>query len=121
MSQSSILRRSLAIFFIGGGINHFVSERFYTAIVPRSLPYKREIVQISGVAEVAGGVGVLIPGTRKLAGKCLIALLLAVYPANIQMAFNPDRYKQLPPWALWARLPLQFVFIAWSWAATQRD
>jgi uncharacterized membrane protein len=100
---------------------HFTHEKFYTAIVPKSLPNPKALVQISGVAELAGAVGVLIPGTRKLAGKGLIALLIAVYPANISMALNPEKFKQFPAWALWARLPLQFAAIAMVWRGTQRS
>lgn len=100
---------------------HFTHEKFYTAIVPRSLPNPKALVQISGVAEIAGAVGVVIPGTRKLAGKGLIALLIAVFPANIQMAVNAERYKQFPAWALWARLPLQFAAIALVWRGTHRS
>lgn len=113
-------RIGTALLFFGSGVMHFTHEKFYTSIVPRSLPKRKLLVQISGVAELAGAVGVLIPGTRKLAGKGLIALLIAVYPANIQMALNPDRYKQFPAWALWARLPLQFAAMALVWRGSQR-
>jgi uncharacterized membrane protein len=109
------------LLFLGSGIMHFTHEKFYTAIVPKSLPNPKLLVQVSGVAEVAGAVGILIPGTRKLAGKGLIALLIAVYPANIQMAVNAERYKQFPAWALWARLPLQFLAIAMVWRASHRS
>jgi len=114
-------RIGTALLFLGSGVMHFTHEKFYTAIVPKSLPNPKALVQISGVAEIAGAVGVMIPGTRKLAGKGLIALLIAVYPANIQMAMNADRYKQFPAWALWARLPLQFAAIALVWRGSQRS
>ena len=113
-------RIATALIFLTTGILHFTHEKFFVAIVPKSLPNPKALVQISGVAELAGAVGVLIPGTRKLAGKGLIALLIAVYPANIQMAVNADRYKQVPAWALWARLPLQFAAIALVWRGSQR-
>lgn len=111
----------LGMFFITAGVGHFVAPKFYEAIVPEALPNKKEIVQVSGVAEVAGGIGVLSRRTRGLAGKGLIALLLAVYPANINMAVNPKRFNRFPAWALWARLPLQFLAIAWVWGATMRE
>ena len=114
-------RVGTALLFLGSGIMHFTHEKFYTAIVPKSLPNPKALVQISGVAEIAGGVGVLIPSTRKLAGKGLIALLIAVFPANISMALNPERFKQFPAWALWARLPLQFAAIALVWRGSQRS
>lgn len=103
------------------GTLHFVAEKFFTAIVPRGLPNPRLLVHISGVAEFLGGVGVLIPSTRKHAGRGLLVLLLAVFPANINMAVNAERFKQFPAWALWARLPLQFAIIAQVWLATQRE
>jgi uncharacterized membrane protein len=105
--------------FIFTGIMHFVIEKFFTSIVPKSLPNPKAIVYVSGVAEIAGGVGVLIPQTRRLAGKGLIALLLAVFPANINMAINSERFSRFPAWGLWARLPLQFAAIAQVWKATQ--
>jgi uncharacterized membrane protein len=114
------LQLSTALTYMVSGALHFVIERFYTAIVPKSLPNPKAIVYISGVAEFLGGVGVLFPKTRNLAGKGLIALLIAVFPANINMALNPKRFNQFPGWALWARLPLQFAFIGEVWAATQR-
>lgn len=114
------LHKSVAALFLTSGTLHFVTEKFFVAIVPRGLPKPRLLVQVSGAAELAGAAGVLIPRTRRLAGKGLIALLVAVFPANVNMAVNAERFKQVPAWALWARLPLQFVAIAWVWAATQR-
>jgi uncharacterized membrane protein len=114
------LQVATAITFMFTGQAHFTMEKFFTAIVPKSLPNPRALVYVSGVAEFLGGVGVLIPRTRNLAGKGLIALLIAVFPANINMAVNSERFKQFPAWALWARLPLQFAIIAQVWAATQR-
>jgi uncharacterized membrane protein len=82
-----------------------------------------ELVAVSGVAEIAGGLAVLHGRTRPLARWWLIALLLAVFPANIHMAINPEQIRGLdldsvPRWALWARLPLQAAAIAWVWRAT---
>lgn len=114
-------RFGTAAIFTTTGILHFTHEKFFTAIVPKSLPNPKALVQISGVAELAGAVGVLIPSTRRLAGKGLIALLIAVFPANVNMALNPDRFKQFPAWALWARLPLQFAAIALVWRGSQRS
>lgn len=114
------LQIATAITFMTTGSLHFIAEKFFVAIVPKSLPNPKALVYISGVAEFAGGVGVLIPKTRKLSGKGLILLLLAVFPANVSMALNPQRFKQFPAWGLWARLPLQFAIIGQVWAATQR-
>ncbi len=113
-------RRLLAVFFIGGGVNHFVSPRFYEAMVPLSLQSEaKRVVQVSGVAELAGGLGVLLPFTRRLSGVGLIALLAAVFPANVYMARNPAKFAKLPAWALYARLPLQPLMMWWAWRATK--
>jgi len=113
-------RRLLAVFFIGGGVNHFVSPRFYEAMVPPSLQSEaKRVVQVSGVAEIAGGLGVLLPFTRRLSGVGLIALLAAVFPANVYMARNPAKFAKLPAWALYARLPLQPLMMWWAWRATK--
>jgi uncharacterized membrane protein len=119
--RTTAARLGTTFLFLGSGIMHFTHEKFYTAIVPKSLPEPKLLVQVSGVAEIAGAVGVLVPSTRKLAGKGLIALLIAVFPANINMALNPDKFKQFPAWALWARLPLQFAAIALVWRGSQRS
>ena len=116
-----ISRALLGLFWIGSGVNHFVSPRFYEAIVPPSLQKRsRLVVQASGVAEVAGGVAVFIPGVRRLSGLWLIGVLLAVFPANIYMAREPERFKSIPRWALYARLPLQPLAMLWAWRATRR-
>jgi uncharacterized membrane protein len=114
-------RKALAAFFIGGGVNHFVSPRYYEAIVPPSLKGQaKPVVQISGVAEILGGVGVLLPFTRRLSGLGLIALLAAVFPANLYMARKPEHFKKIPRGALYARLPLQPLMMVWAWRATKR-
>jgi uncharacterized membrane protein len=77
------------------------------------------LVWISGVAEILGGIGVLIPATRHLAAWCLIALLIAVLPANIQMALDHARWPTIPVWALWARVPLQLPLLWWAWLYTR--
>ncbi len=114
-------RRLLAGFFIASGVNHFVSPRFYRAIVPPSLQHEaKRVVELSGVAEIAGGVGVLVPRTRGASGIGLIALLAAVFPANLYMARTPERFNRFPRWALYARLPLQPLMMWWAWSATRR-
>jgi uncharacterized membrane protein len=113
--------RLLANFFIGAGANHFVMPRAYEQIVPSPLRgHAKRIVRISGVAEIVGGVGVLVPSTRRLSGLGLIALLAAVFPANLQMARDPERFGRIPRWALYGRLPLQPLMMLWAWKATRR-
>jgi len=116
-------RTALAAFFSLAGILHFARPRPYEAIVPPPFP-KRESVAISGVAEVVGGLAVLHPATRRAGRWWLIALLLAIFPANLWMAISPEKVPglgdKIPRWALWARLPLQPLAILWVWRATER-
>jgi uncharacterized membrane protein len=109
-----------ALFWIVGGAMHFAVPRQYEAIVPPRLERRRkEIVVVSGVAELAGGFAVLPDGTRRLARWWLLATLVAVYPANIHMAVNSDQFARIPAPLLWARLPLQFVFALMTWRGTR--
>jgi uncharacterized membrane protein len=110
----------LGLTFIATGVLHFVRPRMYEAIMPRYLPAHRELVYASGIAEIAGGAGVLHPRTRRAAGWWLIATLLAIFPANVEMAVHAERFKRFPPAALWARLPFQGVLIAWAWLTAAR-
>jgi uncharacterized membrane protein len=113
-------RTLLSAFFVSAGVNHFLIPRVYASIVPPGMQDNAErLVAISGVAEVAGGVGVLLPRTRRLAGLGLIALLAAVFPANLHMAREPERFPKIPRWALYARLPLQPLMMRWAWRATR--
>ena len=112
----------LVVFFVAAGANHFISPKFYLSMMPPYLPWPLGLVYISGAAEIAGGIGVLIPATRRFAGWGLVALLIAVFPANIHLVLHGTRPPQasggwmgdsFPHWLLWARLPLQIGFIAW--------
>ncbi len=111
-----MLRRLFGPFFIAAGVLHFVIPRTYEAIIPDYLPAQRELVYASGVAEIAGGAMILHPRTRRAGMWFSIATLLAVFPANVHMALQPDRYD-VSPALLWARLPLQALLIAWAWSA----
>jgi uncharacterized membrane protein len=112
-------QKALAVFFIGSGVNHFVIPDTYKQIVPPGWGDPAMLVQVSGVAEIAGGVGVLVPRARRLSGFGLITLLAAVFPANLYMARNPAKFKKIPAWALYARLPLQPLAMWWAWRATK--
>jgi uncharacterized membrane protein len=113
-------RLPLALFFVFAGIMHFVKPGAYEATVPDALPQHREIVYISGVAEIAGGLALLDRRSSRGAGWWLIALLLAVFPANVNMAVNAERFRAVPEALLWLRLPLQPLLIAWVWHASVR-
>ena len=108
--------------YIAAGILHFVATRRYTAILPNYLPAHRDLVLISGAAEIAGGLGILvpIPPIQRSAAWGLIALLIAVMPANINMAAHHDKFPSIPAWALWARLPLQIPLIYRAWIYARR-
>jgi uncharacterized membrane protein len=111
--------RVLGALFIAAGVNHFAMPRPYRRIVPPGFGDPATLVVVSGVAEVAGGLGVLAHRTRRLSGLGLIALLAAVFPANLHMARNPHEFDRIPRWALYARLPLQPLMAWWVWRATR--
>jgi uncharacterized membrane protein len=105
-------RITLAAFWVLAGAMHFLRPRFYDAIVPPPLAeHARAVTYASGVAELVGAALVLVPGASRIARIYLLALLAAVYPANVWMALDPGRFEP-PAWALWLRLPVQFLF-AW--------
>jgi len=107
----------IGLLFIVAGVNHFINPNFYVAIMPPYIPAHLLLVYISGFFEVLGGVGILIPRLRRVAGWGLIALLIAVFPANFQMVMHPAEYPSIPYWVLVARILLQFILIAgveWS-------
>jgi uncharacterized membrane protein len=110
-----------AAIFIALGFNHFRDPEFYLRIMPPYLPWPSALHLTAGFFEVLLGVMLLIPRFQRLAAWGLIALLLAVYPANIHMAVNWRLYPDLPMILLWIRLPLQFVLIAWAWWFTRAD
>jgi uncharacterized membrane protein len=122
------LRWLLALVMIGAGVLHFVAEPFFTQIVPPFLPAPRLLVWLSGFAEMLLGAGLLVTRTRRLAGYGLVALYIAVFPANIYMAVANVQLHDMPKWfvqpspaALFARLPLQILFIALAlWVSRAR-
>ncbi|HZF07773.1 MAG TPA: MauE/DoxX family redox-associated membrane protein [Thermoanaerobaculia bacterium] len=114
----NVMRWALGLFFIIAGIAHFVRPDVYLKIMPPYLPWHRGLVFLSGVAEVVLGALVLVPRCTVPAAWGLIALLVAVFPANLYMAQNPGLFPKLSPTLLWLRLPLQAVLIGWAyWVA----
>ena len=117
------LRWLLTAFMVAAGLNHFLSPAIYVGMMPRSLPWPQALVAISGVAEIAGGLGLILPATRRLAAWGLVALFVAIFPANLNMALHhlPLGDKVVSPLALWLRLPLQLPLIAWAYWFTRPD
>jgi uncharacterized membrane protein len=117
-----LIRHLAGPFFILAGVMHFLRPRLYLRIMPPYIPAPEAMVYISGVAEIAGGAGLMVPSLRRRAGWWLIATLIAVFPANLHMAVNAEKYQAIPGGApaLWARLPLQAVFIVWVRGAAKR-
>ncbi|RXH55337.1 DoxX family protein [Granulicella sibirica] len=112
-------RYLFGVLFVVAGVMHFVLPKVYASIMPPMLPGPVLLVYVSGVAEILGGVGVMVPTTRKMAAWGLVALLIAVWPANLEMAMHPERFASVPGWALWVRLPLQLPLIWWAWVYTR--
>ena len=102
----------LALFFVAAGLNHFLNPAPYLSMIPPYLPRPQMLNLVSGAAEIAGGLGVLHPPTRRFAGWGLVALLVAVFPANLYVALHGWKGENIAPWLLWARLPLQPLLIA---------
>ena len=113
----------LALFMIAMGVLHFAQTRWFMLAMPPYLPWHRELVLVSGAFEIAGGVGLLIPRLRRAAGWGLVALFVAVFPANIHMAVDPVQFggEPIAPWIWWARLPLQAPLIAVAWWMTRAE
>ncbi len=116
-----ILKWILGIAFILAGINHFLNADFYLKMMPPFLPWHLFLIYLSGIFEIALGVLLLIPKYERIAAWGLIALLIAVFPANIYMAFNPQIFPEFNQLALYLRLPLQFVLIVWAYWFTKKE
>jgi uncharacterized membrane protein len=118
----------MGAFYVFAGVMHFVNPDFYLEIMPPYLAWHAELVFLSGVAEVVLGVAVLVPRTRRLAAWGIIALLIAVFPANLHMAVSQIRPEHAPefmtqsmndPLMVWWRLPMQGVLALWAWWYTR--
>ncbi len=119
MSQPA--RLLMAALYLVAGSLHFLLTPTYLRIMPSYLPAPRLLVQISGAAEILGGLGLLLPATQTAAAWGLIALLIAVFPANLTMVTDPARFPSVPLWAAWLRLPLQLPLIYWAWLYTRKN
>jgi uncharacterized membrane protein len=116
----------MGAFYVAAGVWHFVNPAFFVGIVPPHLPWKPALVYVSGVAEIVLGVAVVVPATRRLAAWGIIALLFAVFPANVYMATYQIHPQHAPTWMQgmgpmqpWLRLPMQGVLALWAWWYTR--
>ncbi len=123
LEKKQTFRILLAVLMVLAGLSHFFADGVYIKIVPGFLPYPAEIVYFTGVLEVLGGIGLLIPGISQVAAWGFVLLYIAVYPANINMAVNNIHIDNIPDgnWFQAIRLPFQFVLIAWAWWLTRSD
>jgi uncharacterized membrane protein len=121
LTSLAVCRAALTLVMVVAGTLHFVATDAYVSIMPAYLPLHRELVYLSGVFEVLFGLGLLWRKTRGAAGLGLIALFLAVLPANINMAVHDIQPAgfHIPAFALWARLPFQLVLIYWAWRVSR--
>jgi len=122
-SNKQTLKGVLAVCMVVAGTLHFLVSEPFIRIVPGFLPFPAALVYISGVIEIGLGVTLLIPATQRLAAWGLVALFIAVYPANINMAVNHIHIDGIPDgwWFQAIRLPFQFVLIAWAYWYTRDD
>lgn len=109
----------MALLYVAAGANHFINPRFYKPIMPPWLPWHMELIYISGACEILFGALLIPAATRIPAAWLIIALLIAVFPANIQMLINFNAVQHKYLWAAWLRLPLQLVLIWWAWIFTR--
>ena len=110
----------MSLLYTLAGINHFIHPAFYIRIMPPWLPYHSALVFISGVCEIVFGLLLLLPATRKLAAWLIIGLLIAIFPANIQMMLNYLHNNNPRLWIAIIRLPLQIVLIWWAYSFTKK-
>lgn len=103
-----------ALFYVAAGINHFRHTAMYVSIMPPHYMHPVGLVQISGVAEVLGGIGLLVPLARRFSAWGIVAMLLVYFDVHLYMAMHVDRFATIPAWVIYARLPLQLLLIAWA-------
>ncbi len=108
-----------SLFYVAAGINHFWHTRMYASIMPPHYAHPVALVQWSGVAEILGGVGLLVPVSRRFSAWGILAMLAVYYDVHIFMVSHADRFAAVPVWVLYARLPLQLVLMAWAWIYTR--
>ncbi len=101
-----------SLLYVAAGVNHFWHSRTYVAIMPPHYSHPLGWVQFTGLAEIAGGFGLLAPQTRRAAAWGIVAMLLVYFDVHISMVLHAERFSNVPLWALYLRLPVQFLLIA---------
>jgi uncharacterized membrane protein len=122
MSLRRISLIAQSLFYVASGINHLWHPALYLQIMPDHYSHPATLVLLSGEAEILGGIGLLIPATRRVSAYGIMLILVVFLDVHQFMLRHPERFSQIPEWILWARIPLQFALIAWAWSFTrERD
>jgi uncharacterized membrane protein len=119
LRQASLIAQ--ASLYVLGGVNHFWHPKFYVHIVPDHYAHPAALVRASGVAEILGGTGLFVPATRRVSAAGIILMLVVFLDVHQFMLTHYQRFPEVPLWVLWARIPLQFVLIAWASIYLKRE
>ena len=117
--SASLIAQSLL--YIAGGVNHFAMQKLYVGIMPTHYSHPAAWVRWTGVAEILGGAGLLVPATRRAAAWGLIAMLVAYIDVHLYMLRHTAHFAPIPTWVLAVRIPLQVALIAWAYIYTRRS
>jgi uncharacterized membrane protein len=109
------------LFYVAQGINHFWHSGMVMRLMPTHYSHPYGLVIISGVAEILGGVGLLVERTRRVAAWGIILMLVVYFDVHIFMVMHAERFTGIPVWVLWLRIPLQFLLIWWAWVYARRE
>jgi uncharacterized membrane protein len=116
-----VMRWLLILLFLTAGIAHFVRPQAFVAVMPPYLPWHLELVYLSGAIEIVLAMLLILPRTRRFASWGMMGLLVAVFPAHIHAAMNPETLPIVPTAVIWLRMPFQAVLIAWAWWFTKSN
>jgi uncharacterized membrane protein len=103
-----------SVFYVASGVNHFWHPNFYLHIMPDHYAHPLMLVRVSGVAEILGGLGLLVPVTRRFSAIGIAAMLVVFFDVHFFMLLHAARFPEVAGWVLWARIPLQFLLIGWA-------
>jgi uncharacterized membrane protein len=110
-----------ALLYVLGGINHFWHVGFYVHIMPDHYAHPEALVLASGAAEIFGGIGLLVPATRRFSAAGIVLMLMVYFDVHLFMLTHAGRFPEVPVWILWARIPLQFALIVWALMFLKRE